>query len=75
MLIKELKTIVGELGLARSGLRFIKSKNNRGILQINHNALNETKTALSLINNINNEKVNIRTLKVSGVLNKLKQAI
>jgi len=60
------KDFIGDLGIARSGIKFLKSKRNRGILQVNHNSVYEVKTALALI-----DGANVRTVRVSGVINKL----
>ena len=67
-----LRNFVGDLGLAKSGLKFISKKSNKGILQVNNKSLNEVRTGLALINEINDVPVSIRTLKVSGVINKVK---
>lgn len=67
-----LKLFIGELGFARSGLRFIKHENDKGIIQVNHNFVDEVKTGLALIYR---SDLMIRTLKVSGTLNSLKEVI
>ncbi len=59
---------LGELGMAKAGIQFVKND----IIRVSHNFVNELKSALMLIKEINNEQVMIRSLKVSGVLNKLK---
>jgi len=66
MIEQEIRGFIGDLGIARAGLRFVEEKNNRGILQVNRKALHEIKTALALANNYN-----VRTIKVSGTINKL----
>ena len=62
----EIRSFIGDLGMARAGIKFLKKKGNKGVIQVNNKSLNEIKTALALI-----EKENVRTLKVSGMLNKL----
>ncbi len=69
----ELRGFIGDLGLARAGLRFIKNKGNKGIIQVNNKYVDEVKAGLALINEINNNPVRFRTLKVSGVINKLNE--
>lgn len=67
---------LGELGLAKSGIIHIDSfKNNRGILKVNNKYVNELKVSLGLIKNINNEKVIVNTVSVSGVLNKAQKRL
>ncbi len=67
---EEIRRFIGDLGIAKAGIRFLKNKNNRGILQANNKSLNEVKAALALV-----EMHNIRTVRVSGVLNKLVEAM
>mgnify|MGYP001588899615 CR=1 FL=1 len=74
-IFNELRGFLGDLGLAKAGLNFVSYKNNKGILQVSHNTVDEVKTGLALIKNIGNNKLRVRTLKVSGVLNKLKVAM
>jgi len=62
----ELRNFIGDLGLAKAGLSFIKTKNNRGILQVSHKSLDEVKTGLALI-----DSVPVRTVLVSGTLKTL----
>ena len=71
----KLREFIGDLGLARAGLKFMDYKNNKGILQINNKSINDIKTGLSLIDEINNQKVRFRAVKVSGVLNKVKEMV
>mgnify|MGYP001579176567 FL=1 len=67
---QELRGFIGDLGLAKAGLKFIKQKENRGIIQVTSQSLNDVKTGLSLISN-EQDPIRIRTIKVSGVINKL----
>ena len=63
---EEIRNFIGDLGIAKAGLRFLKRKNNKGILQVNAKSVHEVKTGLALI-----KKFNVRTVKVSGMINKL----
>ena len=65
------RDFIGDLGMARAGFRFVKNKNNKGIIQVNHKYVDEVKTGLMLIKKINRNQVRFRTVKVSGVINKL----
>ncbi|QQG38685.1 MAG: ribonuclease P [Candidatus Woesearchaeota archaeon] len=65
------KSYIGTLGLSESGLMSIDIwHNNKGIIKVNHHKINLIKAALTLTNNINNKKAMIRTLGISGILNK-----
>lgn len=65
---------LGELGCARSGLMVLDEwKQNKGILKVNNKYLNETRAALALIKEINNQKVIVKTVGVSGILKKAKE--
>ena len=74
-IFNELRSFLGDLGLAKAGLKFVINRGNKGILQVNNKFVDEVKTGLASIHNINNEKVNIRTLKVSGLINKVNNII
>ena len=63
---EKLRNFVGDLGIARAGLRFVDAQHNRGIIQVSHTSVHEIKTGLALINGFN-----VRTIKVSGSLSKL----
>lgn len=66
----DLRGFIGDFGLAKAGLRFIKHKNNKEIIQVNNKSLDEIRAGLALIN-----KTRIRTLKVSGTINKLNKIV
>jgi len=71
-----LTRLVGETGTAKAGLMFLPDwKNNKGIIRISRNAVIETKSALALIKEIKQQKVIIRSICTSGMLNKARKAI
>ena len=45
----------------------------KGIIKVNHKHVDELKSALTLIEKINNKKVIVKSLGVSGILNKAEQ--
>lgn len=59
---------LGELGCAKAGIMFIETKENKGILRVDNTMVDHVKTSLSLIKEINESKVIIRTTRVSGTL-------
>ena len=66
-------TFLGSLELAKSSFKLIKFKDNKGIIKINPKYANKLRASLTMINNIKDEKVNLKSLKTSGLLNKLKK--
>ena len=66
--------LYGNIGMAGAGLMFLnekyKSKLNRGIIKIGHCYVNNLKSALAMIREIDQNKVIIRSISVSGVLRK-----
>ncbi len=65
---------LGELGVSRSGLMIISDqfKDNIGVVKANNKYVDEVKTALSLIKKVDNKKVIVNTIGVSGTLKKAK---
>ncbi len=59
---------LGQLGCAKAGIMIIKPN----IIRVNTKYVNDVRSSLVLIEKINNEKVIVKTTKVSGVLKKLK---
>ena len=48
---------------------------NKGVLKVNHKYVNELKTSLALIRQINNDKVIVNTINISGMINKSKKML
>lgn len=63
----------GHLTMLNSNIRFIDTKKQKGIIKINNKFTDNLKAMFTQINNINNQKVILRSLGVSGILNKAKQ--
>ncbi len=70
-----IKKFIGELGMAKAGVRLLKNNGNKGIIKVNHKHVDEVKVALALINNHNNNEIKVECTKVSGVLKKLKEDV
>ncbi len=66
--------LYGNIGMAGAGLMFLNekynSKLNRGIVKVGHYYVNNLKAALAMIREIDQNKVIVRSLGVSGVLRK-----
>lgn len=69
----EIRKFLGELNYGKAGIMLIDYKGNKAILKVNHKHVDEAKTALALVKDINNHQASIRTLGTSGILKKAKQ--
>lgn len=69
----ECKKYLGELGISKANLKFIKynSTDKSGIIKTNSKMLEETKMSLLLIQKLNKIKAKIEIIKVSGMIKKL----
>ena len=70
---EEFLSFLGQLELAKSSFKLVKFNKNQGIIKINVKYADKFKAMLTLINEINNEKIDLKSLKTSGLLNKLKE--
>jgi len=69
---KEILTFLGMLELAKSSFKLVNYNNNEGIIKVNRKYLSKIKAALTLIDNIEKEKILIKSKNVSGILKKIK---
>ena len=69
---EQILAFLGTLELAKSSFRLINFKKNKGIIKINRKYLSKIKAALTLINNMEKEKITIKSRYVSGILKKAK---
>ena len=65
---------LGELSVSRANVKILGDSwaNNKGIIRVNVKYLNEFKMALGLIKKLNNKKIIINVIGVSGILKKAK---
>ncbi len=69
-----MKRFVGELGMAKAGIKFMKDwKNNRGIIKVNTKSVDELKASLALVTNSKEEKIIIKSLTLSGSIEKVRE--
>jgi RNase P/RNase MRP subunit POP5 len=61
---------VGTLGVSKMSPLFVKYKNNKFIMKINHKYVDEAKSALILIKTIKNKPVTIKSIITSGTIKK-----
>lgn len=67
-----LMRFLGYYGGAKAGIMSIQTKNNKGILRVNNTMVDAVKTGLSLIKNIDGNRVLVKTTRVSGTLSNAK---
>ena len=69
--------LVGNLGVAQAGIQILKEKWNpalqRGLIRVNHKHVDKLKAALTFIEKINNKEVIVKSIGVSGMLNKAEE--
>ena len=65
-------SFIGIKGAAKAGIWLLsdKYKNNKGLIRVGHKYVDDLKASLALIKNIDSEDVIVRSLGVSGILNK-----
>jgi RNase P/RNase MRP subunit POP5 len=73
ILQEEFLTFLGQLEFAKSPFKLIKLNGNKGLIKVNAKYLEKAKAMLTMIQKINNEQVDLKSLKTSGLLNKLKE--
>lgn len=71
----EILGFLGTLELSKSSFRLTNFNKNKGLIKVNRKYLNKIKAALTLINNLNKEKVAVKSLYVSGILKKAKSRL
>ena len=66
---------MGILHFAKAGVLILKNQfsDHKGMLRVNHKYVDHIKAALMMITKINNKKVNIRAIGVSGILKKARE--
>lgn len=70
---KKMLEFLGELGYGKAGVIIVNEwQNNKGIIRTNNKTVDQVKTALTMVEKVGNKKVIIKTIGVSGVLNKVK---
>lgn len=65
-----LKEFLGIYGLSKASPEFVKSKNNKFILKINHKYTSHAKSALLLITKVKNKPVILKSIITSGTIKK-----
>jgi len=70
----KMKEFIGTLGMANTGMIFLKDwKDNKGIVRVNSKYVDHTKAGMALVKEVNNKRVIIKSLAVSGIIDKLRK--
>ncbi len=64
---------LGSLELAKSSFTLVSLKDNKGIAKVNAKYLNKLRGMFTMIQKMNNEQIEIKSLKTSGLINKVKE--
>ncbi len=66
---------LGELGASRTSLWVMEwdDKKKKGILKVNHKSVDEVRSALALVKEINRERVILHILGVSGTVKRTRE--
>src|SRR3989338_8152512 len=68
---------LGQLGVSKAGLLVLKdmwdNDSQRGVIRVNHKHTDKLKAALTMIGKINNDDVIVKSVGISGILNKAKK--
>ena len=66
---------MGELNYGRAGVRLVDSKGKNGVIRVNNDYVDEVKTGLMMVDNVNRKKTVVRSMCVSGMLHKARHEI
>ena len=71
-----MKQFIGDFGMAHAGLLFLPDwKHNKGILRVNTSMVDHTKASLALITDIATQKATVKSVAVSGAINKVRGSL
>ncbi len=76
-LITRIKELLGVFSASKAGVTSVKynSTKQRGVLRVDRKFVDQIRSCFVMIKNLNNQEVLIRTLRVSGMLNKAKEEV
>lgn len=66
-------SFIGELGFSKAHPKLVEFRDNSGVLLCSNQEVQKVKAALALVSKVRGEDGCVRVLKVSGMLNKLRQ--
>ena len=68
---KNALNFMGTLDYGKAGVMMLKNYTNKGILRVNNKFVDKLKVSLMMIKEISNKKVTFKTIRTSGMINKL----
>lgn len=76
-LINKIKDLLGVFSASKAGVLNVKynPKSQKGVLRVDRKFVENIRSCFVMIKDLNNQEVLIRTLKVSGMVNKAKKEI
>ena len=76
-LIKRIRELLGVFSASKAGVMSVKYNDDkqRGILRVDRKFVDHIRSCFVMIKHLNNEEVLVRTLKVSGMIKKVKKEI
>lgn len=69
-IINSFKDLFGLDGLSKAGLEFVEYNENKGVIRVSTKGLDMLKASFCFVRKINKDDVVLRSLGVSGMLNK-----
>ena len=65
-------SLIGDIGMAGAGVKFIEEKKteNKGLIMLNHNFVDQLRASLALVKTIKGIPVIVRSIGISGMINK-----
>ena len=67
-----IKNYIGLEGMSHAGIMFVKNSKNKSIMKIQNDYVAKVRAAFLFIKEIDNQKVIVKSIRASGMLNKLK---
>ena len=63
-------SLIGDIGMAGASIQFIKERENKGLIMLNHNFLDHLRASLALVRTIKGVPAILCSVGVSGMINK-----
>jgi len=77
VLVGKIKALLGVFSSGKAGVMSVKYNSDKqtGILRINRRFVDHIRSCFVMIKNLNDEEVLVRTIRVSGMLKKVKEEV
>jgi|SRR3989344_8184504 len=76
-ILSSVRSLIGDLGMAKASPIVVKNlyKDNKGVIKTERKYVDHIKASLTLIKDINNNEVLVRSTKTSGMIKKAAEAL